>query len=430
MLKIYSLSLIIAGTSLLMTGSFVAQAQTVDQLQGQMTSYQAEIAKLEAEIANYQNQIATKQKTAGSLQSEIAKLDLMKKQLTDQLAITQKKIAAATANLKKLGLEIGQKKTEIGTSQDHLAETLRELNRLEQADPALAFLAQENLSDGLVEIGRFRRLQSSVQQNINQLHDLTASLEVKQDATTQEKNNLTVLTSRLTDQQKIAAQNQVAKAKLLADTKDQESNYQKLLAASQARKAQVQAEINKLEANLKTNINKGLLPGVGSGVLAWPLAKVVITQYFGNTSFAMSNPIIYKGKGHNGIDLAAPIGTPVLAPADGTVAGVGDTDPTCRGASYGKWIMLNHTGLGLSTLYGHLSLQKVAAGQAITQGQVIGYTGQTGYATGPHLHFGVVASQGVEISTYQSHVPGCGVYTMPLASYESYLNPLSYLTAR
>jgi hypothetical protein len=85
---------------------------------------------------------------------------------------------------------------------------------------------------------------------------------------------------------------------------------------------------------------------------------------------------------HNGVDLAAPKGTPVYATADGVVSS----------ASYegglGNLIEINH-GHGLSTCYGHLSQIMVTAGHQITRGELIGLIGSTGYSTGPHLHYEV-----------------------------------------
>ena len=85
---------------------------------------------------------------------------------------------------------------------------------------------------------------------------------------------------------------------------------------------------------------------------------------------------------HSGVDLAAPTGTPVRATADGVVAGAG-----WRGG-YGIMVSLGHGG-GMSTRYAHLSAIAVRPGTAVKAGQVIGYVGATGTATGSHVHYEV-----------------------------------------
>ena len=83
---------------------------------------------------------------------------------------------------------------------------------------------------------------------------------------------------------------------------------------------------------------------------------------------------------------------------------MGNTDQSCQGVSCGKWVLIKHAN-NLSTLYAHLSIIKVSGGQQVETGQLVGYSGDTGYATGPHLH-GVFASEGVEIKSYRSKICG------------------------
>ena len=81
----------------------------------------------------------------------------------------------------------------------------------------------------------------------------------------------------------------------------------------------------------------------------------------------------------------------------------------------------------LSTLYAHLSLIRVDAGDAVQAGDLLGYSGNTGYSTGPHLHFAVFASKAVRVtSEYKSKICGT-LLTLPLSPKNGYLNPLSYL---
>jgi murein DD-endopeptidase MepM/ murein hydrolase activator NlpD len=109
----------------------------------------------------------------------------------------------------------------------------------------------------------------------------------------------------------------------------------------------------------------------------WPLEGRV-----GSGFGERQDPINGEGAFHAGIDIDAPIGSPVRAAADGdvTVAGMN--------AGYGREIMLDH-GHDVLTLYGHLSAIAVVTGQHVIRGQVIGYVGQSGRATGPHLHYEV-----------------------------------------
>lgn len=85
---------------------------------------------------------------------------------------------------------------------------------------------------------------------------------------------------------------------------------------------------------------------------------------------------------HSGIDLAAPVGTPVHATADATVSRAG------LATGYGNLIQLDH-GAGIETRYGHLSYIAVAPGQHVKRGEVIGLVGSTGRSTGSHLHYEV-----------------------------------------
>ena len=92
------------------------------------------------------------------------------------------------------------------------------------------------------------------------------------------------------------------------------------------------------------------------------------------------HPILGYSRMHRGVDFAAGYGTPIVAATDGRVAAAG------WAGGYGRQVRLNHSG-GLATSYSHMSRIAVAPGQAVRQGQVIGYVGSTGLSTGPHLHY-------------------------------------------
>jgi murein DD-endopeptidase MepM/ murein hydrolase activator NlpD len=111
-------------------------------------------------------------------------------------------------------------------------------------------------------------------------------------------------------------------------------------------------------------------------------APVNFTRISSRFNLKRRHPVLNTIRAHKGVDYAAPHGTPVKATGDGKVISIG------RNGGYGKSIVLQHGGI-YSTVYAHLSryARAMKKGKAIKQGQAIGYVGQTGLATGPHLHY-------------------------------------------
>ncbi len=116
----------------------------------------------------------------------------------------------------------------------------------------------------------------------------------------------------------------------------------------------------------------------------FPVKNRGITSKFG----WRINPISHKKEFHAGIDLRAKIGEKIYAPADGIVEFAGYS----KRSGYGNLIIIDHN-FGFKTLYGHLKKVAVRAGEFVKKGTVIGYTGSTGFSTGPHLHYGIMYIQ-------------------------------------
>ena len=177
------------------------------------------------------------------------------------------------------------------------------------------------------------------------------------------------------------------------------------------RRIKIAEETDNLEEALRKKVNISILSK--GKILSWPVIGP-ITQGYGATKFALTH---YYSKFHNGIDIGIPIGTPIKAPAGGVVLETGNQDKYCFKGAYGKFVVIKHYN-GLTTLYAHLSFIKVKIGQVVKRGEVIAYSGNTGYSTNPHLHFGVYDSSKFYIGT--SHF--CG--PMP---YGGSVNPMNYL---
>ena len=388
----------------------------------------AEIAQLENEIKQYQGQIEITSKEAVSLKNLIKQLDLARAKLGTDIKVTEKKISVTNTTINSLGKQIDDKNTRVANSLNTIAKSIRTVAEIEGESTIEIMLSKSNFSEAWLTLDQTAQFEKAVIAHVEDLREVKQGLVKDKLATETAKKSLVNLKGTLGDQKTLVEQNKSEKNKVLKETNNKETAYKKLLAERLEKKEQLETEILDFESKLKEEVDASKLPQVGKGILSWPVSTVRITQYFGKTAFATKNPQVYNGMGHNGIDFGVPIGTPVKSAGNGVVYGSGNTDTACYGVSYGKWVLIRHEN-GLATLYAHLSIIKVTTGDNVQSGDIIGYSGNTGYSTGPHLHFTVYAADGVHISgptEYKSKI--CGTYLrMPLAPRAAYLNPLSYL---
>jgi murein DD-endopeptidase MepM/ murein hydrolase activator NlpD len=400
-------------------------AQTATDLQSKIDQRNSDITALEAQIKGYQTQIDSLGSQATSLASAIKSLDLSRKQLEARSALTQDQISATTYKIQQLASQISVKEGNINDDQRIVRQTFVALEQSGDQSIPTILLGSNSVGQAWDSLNALGALIGSIRDRIGTLNSDKAALETNKQMSEKAKSDLVALNRQLVDQRAIVLATSAEKNSLLTATNQSEASYRQLLADKKTEEAALQQEINQYEEQLHLLVHPNQIPHTGSGVLSWPLDSIRITQYFGNTPFATANPQVYGGMGHNGVDFAAAIGTPVKAALSGTVIGVEDTDlyPGCY--SFGKWVMVKHAN-GLSTLYAHLSLQSVGVGQQVTTGQLIGYSGNTGYTTGPHLHFGVYATAGTVIRQFTNSLH-CQGATIPIADFSAYLNPLSYL---
>ncbi len=441
---------------ILVTAAFLgnprlARADAAGDIQAKIDANKQQIDALEADIAAFQKQLDTLGTKRNTLQSAIDTLTLSQKQLSTQIKITQNKIASANLEIQRLSLSIGDKEKSISADQQAISKQLQQIREKEHMPLIAQLISAETLSDAWKAADQSQQLNAALSKNIDDLRAVRTALGVDRDKVSATKASLIALQNDLTLEKRSVDASKAAQQRLLKETKNQEANYQKLIAQKQAAEKSFEQELASLQSQLNLIVHSNLLPRVGTGILSWPFSSsfmyncaqrkkvfgnpYCITQYFGTTAFSTANPQVYNGHGHNAIDIGTPIGTPIKAALGGTVLGTGNTDLShdAQGRqcySFGKWVMIVH-GNGLNTLYSHLSEIDVAKGQTVSTGQVIGLSGMTGYATGPHLHFGVYATEGTKIMTLgqfkSENGTRCANATMPVASIDAYLNPLSYL---
>jgi murein DD-endopeptidase MepM/ murein hydrolase activator NlpD len=403
-------------------------AQGVTELQSKIEEQNRKLAELEKEIATFQGQLDTLGKQKQTLQQAIQTLDVSRKKISTNILITENKIAAADLEIQRLALDIGDRETRIDKSGDLIGKTIREVHAEGSYTLIERVLSEATFQEAWTKVDTLTRFQAALGEHVHTLEVDRDELSVAKSSHEQIKDELSFLRKDLRGQQGTLDATRTEQNQLLQSTKNQESTYQKLLKEKQEARAAFEKSLREYESQLQFALDPSKLPATGKGILSWPLDSVRVTQNFGNTAFATANPQIYNGGGHNGIDLAASIGTRVKSSLSGTVLGTGNTDLQKGCYSYGKWVLIKH-GNGLSTLYAHLSTISVVAGQEIKTGEVLGYSGNTGYSTGPHLHYTVFSSDGVRIMKLGEYrkSTNCGNVQIPVAPLGAYLNPLSYL---
>lgn len=406
---------------------FFISAQTADELRSQISAQNAQIEQLNKEIAQFEKQLVDIGSKKQTLQGTLNALDISRKQLNAKISVTKNNISTTQLQIQQLNGSIVDKETSMERDFAGLAQAINRINEIDNVTFIEQVLSNDSVSKMWDEFESNQSFQSAVSEHIDSLEAAKKVLVVSRDETEKKKQELEAQRKRLASEQQALEVNRREQQALLSQTKNQESNYQKILKDKQTAKDQFEQSLNELESKLEYSLDPSRLPPAGKGILRWPLDNVKVTQYFGNTEFARSGA--YSGKGHNGIDFRAPIGTFVKSALSGTVEGTGNSDDVRGCYSYGKWVLIKHSN-GLTTLYAHLSQINVKKGEQVATGEVIGYSGNTGYATGPHLHFSVYASNGVRVMKLGESTgrkSPCANATIPVSPLGAYLNPMDYL---
>jgi murein DD-endopeptidase MepM/ murein hydrolase activator NlpD len=401
-----------------------ADASTTKELQDQIQKITDTKAQLQKEIDAYEQQLKDLGAQSTTLSNTIKSLDATIKKNTLDIQLTQNNIDSTGLEIEQLSLDIGKNIEIINKDSQAIADLIKEVNNIDNNTFIENFFAYKDLSELWNNLEQIYLIQNSIREKVLETKTVKTNLENNKIEAEKKKADLLKLKSSLVDKKNVLNITKKDKSKLLADTKNSEATYKKMLADKKALADSFDKELSQFQSQLNITMDLSSIPAGSHGILQWPLKSIKITQVFGMTDFAKTTNA-YNGNGHNGVDFAAPIGTPIFAALDGVVAGTGNTDTACPGASFGKWVFINHPN-GLSTIYGHLSLIKVVPGDRVSVGDIIGYSGLTGFTTGPHLHFGLYVSQGSKIMSVKSRVCN-SIYTMPVADLRAYLNPLLYL---
>ena len=404
-------------------------AASQSELQQQIDAKNQELKKINVQVQQTQSRINSLQAQGKTLKNAIASINNQIDQVNYGIRSSEINIDKLALELESLGYKLEDTEKAIDTKQTAISEVLRKLQQNDSDGMLEILLKNKTLADSVLEVQSLRDLQSSLSVSVAELSALQEKLHQTITKTGIRKTDLENEHVTLKSRKVILADQEEKKDLLLKETKNTESIYQAQLRIQRKQQQELLDEIDKIEAKLKADFDPNSIPGERPGFFMWPFALKasggigIITQKYGETAYSSK---YYKGKPHNGIDIGAPIGTKIYAAADGRVI---RTDYNGLYYQYGRYIVIDH-GNNLSTLYAHLSRSIVKNGQNVKKGQLIGYVGNTGFTTGPHLHFGayVTPSGGWRTVTSRSEA---GFISIPpakgLVPIGVTLNPLNYL---
>jgi murein DD-endopeptidase MepM/ murein hydrolase activator NlpD len=377
-----ALSLAAAALCILLVSSPAAPAQDLE-------------SKLEAK----QSKLDEVRERKGVLTTTISHYGDQIERLTGEVADIRNREAAVRTRLAAKQAELNQAVAQLDVAQGHLDELRSHLKRALQAlrdrlvamyetgspDVISVIIGAGGVDDlaarteyldrlhGMDEavVGRVRELRNEVKRIVERLRSAKNTIESARDAIASEEEALASARSALQSHQRELVDTRAKRVSALAQISEHEEELDGSVAAIQGKIAA------QLSATGSMPLPAGPIQGGSSGMI-WPVDGPVVSPFGGRDIGA-------GYEYHPGVDIAVPEGTPIRAAAAGNVI---FTQPEASSGGYGNYTCIDHGG-GLSTCYAHQSSFAVSEGQSVSQGDIIGYTGCTGYCLGPHLHFEV-----------------------------------------
>ena len=360
-------------------------------------------AGLAAEISDTAKQLRAVGADLTAVKRKISKMEAQIEVVKDAYANLVLQVRYMDIELARVTAQENAKRIELGERRAQLADRVRSAYDTDRTSPLETFLSGGTFTDLLAEMSYYIDVGEQ---------DQALADQISRDKETLSAIHQTVADTRIRTnelRQETAAQKRALDKSLidLKETKAQLAKLQKAVAKSLAQQRSRYAALKRSKANaaaiirkaaadqrrlaktidalIARQVSRGNIPSQFNGSMRWPMDGFNVSGDFGCSSFSWYAPGHGCAHFHNGIDLVAPYGAKVKAAAAGTVVYVGwnwadGPDPA--------WIVvIAHSG-SLKTWYAHMQPRRpVSVGQSVKKGQVIGYEGSTGHATGPHLHW-------------------------------------------
>jgi len=364
-----------------------------------------QIKELKAEKEEIAEKLKEIQSQFDANADEIDNLVGQKDAIDQEIALLHDQVENINTQLMAYALLIADKQDELDDAQlrlDELNEKNKERIRAMEEEGKLSYWAiifkANSFSDLLDRLSMIQEINESDQRRMKEMSEAAQLVAAAQEELENEKTELEVAREELDATELILEEKRVKADELLLELIAKGEEFEAMIDESEEMQSDLMKEIAQAEKDLKKaeyqewlatyvppttrpsgNDTTPSVQAPSSSGWVSPLKSYTLTSPFG----MRIHPISGKYKMHEGVDMAAPQGTPIYAAKSGKV-----TRTSYQAGGAGYYVSINH-GDGFSSIYMHMTHYIVSPGQYVNAGQVIGYVGSTGGSTGPHLHFGI-----------------------------------------
>ena len=336
-----------------------------------LTEEEQKLAKYKAELEQVKRSLNSVNQNVASVISLLDSLDAETRSIQENISVIEAKISNLQAEISQKEKLIEKDKTLIVENKKTIAEMLNLAYKISQISPLELLFSGGSTSTPDDKIAYLSYVVSSDKLVLDSLNSKVAELKFEEKSLITAQKNLSAFLYEKKQQEQVLSEEINLKNQLLVSLKEKKLSY---ITQKNMLEAEIKLEQKKIQKLIEEARNRSITL---KGGLSWPV-RGPITSPFG----WRVNPIWHSREFHPGIDIAVATGTPVHAAADGIVTYAGWL------TGYGTVVIIYH-GSDISTLYAHLQRYIVRKGEKVKRGQIIAYSDNTGWSTGPHLHFGV-----------------------------------------
>lgn len=382
----------------LMVGGLMTSALLIIASGASSAEIRKELQALQSQANEISLQSAALEEKLADNQSETQSTIEQKTAIDQRISITEAEIDNTNKQIQQYNLLVAQKQSELEDTQEELNQMndrykarLRAMEESGKISYWSILFKANSFSDLLSRIDSIREVAEADNRMLAQMEQLADEIEAERQELEVELTALDEAKTALAEKEETLQQQRAEADELLLQLADAYNQLSEEYLANEAREAELRAELIQVQlayeaalsaeqkaalaAQNKNNVAGGSYSGGGSGFSS-PLNYLTVTCAFG----PRTHPLWGTPSNHTGVDLAGNQGDPIYAIASGTVTAAGYSD------AYGYNVTIAH-GNGYGSMYAHMTHYTVSVGQSVSQGQIIGYVGATGWSTGPHLHF-------------------------------------------